>query len=315
MFACLAYLSLSVATTGCAASAEDGEDTGVVAQAETTVPCTPAVIVVRHADDMRKSSNGDAYGTGWDSNPEACVTATSAVEIPGGTQSVRQHCLTPNGKAHANLYASELTNLIAAKNFCPATKVVTQEPYALVDGSWPSANPFETIRPFAMSVGAPITFVSAKETFATASARTQHLVPAPGTSIVVAWDKQGLWGSSNDGLLSQLSAGPGGASFPDRDMVYVFTNADANAKLDRAEYRQFFKDSAGYFATHMDSGVAFDAAKYYRFRDGYLGATAPQSPTFPVSAMTICTLAGEACTAGGGASGVTINQNSPRDAR
>ena len=245
------------------------------AQAPTLAACTPAVVVVRHAEDV-DSDRG-----------ESCAVGEVALAIPGGTQRVRQRCLTQAGAGHAAVYAAHLGDWMKSKNLCPAGRVITQEPYAnRADGSWPSANPFETIREFALAEQAPITFWPSNKVFDTA-VRTSLLTDAEH-SVVIAWDKEGLSENSAGGeapLLAKMTAAT--ASFPDRDRVYVFTAMDpTTAKFQLKEYRQFFSDSNGYFARVV--GAACKMTSFYRFTDAFVRSNTAYSPDLIPTGMTIC---------------------------
>lgn len=274
----LATLALGLTlATGCAVDPDGAGEpaTADTAQAATLTACTPAVVVVRHAEDVDPARG------------ESCAVGEVALAIPGGTQRVRQRCLTRAGAGHAAMYAQHLGDWMESKNLCPAGRVITQDPYALrADGTWPSANPFETIREFALAEQAPITFWPADKVFDTA-VRTSLLTDAEH-SVVIAWDKEGLIETSAGGaapLLVKMTDAT--ASFPDRDRVYVFTDLDpATAKFQLEEYRQFFSDSAGYFA--RVAGAAFQATNSYRFTDGFLRSNTAGSPDLIPTGMTIC---------------------------
>ncbi|KAJ1638951.1 hypothetical protein T492DRAFT_833298 [Pavlovales sp. CCMP2436] len=189
--------------------------------------CTSALIVIRHADDMRSNDERDSkgnkepYGTGWStSGIETCVRAadgnadylavpagSSGVSLTAAGQPVHQHCLTPNGQAHAHAYAASLSSFLLKNRLCPVGSVVTQEPFT--GKVWPSANPFETALPLAQKSGAPIAMVPSSTAFATSSERAALLEPASAnSSVLLSWDKAGLMGSDNNGVLYQVSARP-----------------------------------------------------------------------------------------------------------
>lgn len=281
-------LSLATATVGCAAPAGDTAPVLATTQAQALEACTPAVIVIRHAEDMDGKIG------------EQCVVGETSLIIPGGTQKIRQHCLTPAGDAHARLYSEHLASWIASKNLCPAGRVITQDPYTLSGGAWPSANPFETIRPFANAEQIPMTFVPPTTTFDAAMRRS--LLTEPGRSVVVAWDKEGLAERTNP-LLSEMS--DAAFSFPNRDMVWVFSNMNATtAKFDLKEYKQFFQDSSGYFA--KVTGSAFSSTNYYRFADGALKSKTAYSTDLVPSDMIFC--GGSSCDG----QGVTLSETTRR---
>jgi hypothetical protein len=242
---------------------------GDASDSEALAPCTPAVIVIRHAEDM-----DGALG-------EQCIVGETSLEVPGGAQKVHQRCLTPNGAKHAKLYAAKLASWMQTKSFCPAARIVTQDPWG-TGGAWPSANPFETIRELALEKQLPITFLPSSTVFDDAMRRS--LATDATRSVVVAWDKEGLWDAASPVLKKMTDAT---ASFPTRDMLYAFTNMNAaTAKYDLKEYKQFFADSSGYFAKVV--GSAFAATSYYRFDDGSLKSLKPYSPDLAPSDMIIC---------------------------
>lgn len=261
------FLAFAFLAVGCAAPAAE-EEVPSVATAAITAECEPAVIVVRHADDAR-----------------------DGIEQCNGSD-----CLTTNGKQHAALYTEELPKLIAQKNLCAVSQIVTHDPVTLKkNGQAPSTNPYATIAPFASTIGVEITLLDPDTKF-DASKRAE-LTPVAGESIVISWDKEGMKG----GLLANMSKDTSNIGYPDRDRVFVFTNAEGG-KFDRAEYRQFFQSP--FFGSN-------DASKYFRFQDGYVGSAKKDSTDFPVIAMTICDLDGKNCTKEG-ATGTTIAKDSPR---
>lgn len=268
----LAVVSLAVAalgSIGCSLDAQPVAESVSSSSEAIVAACTPAVIVIRHAEDM-----DGALG-------EQCVVGETSLEVPGGAQKVHQRCLTPNGAAHAKLYADKLGGWMQSKNLCPAGRVITQDPWG-TGGTWPSANPFETIRDFANAEQVPVTFMPSSTVFGDAVRRS--LLTDATRSVVVSWDKEGLWEGASP-LLAKMTDAP--ASFPTRDMLYAFTNMNADtAKFDLKEYKQFFSDGSGYFASV--TGAAFAPASYYRFDDGSLKSAKAYSPDFVPSDMIVC---------------------------
>jgi hypothetical protein len=265
-------LVLGLVGIGCAEPGESPEETSTQAQALTASPCTPAVIVIRHAEDMNKKAG------------EACVVGEVDLEVPGGTKRVHQRCLTPAGQEHANLYASHLSEFAAEKNLCPIGSVVTQDPWTMLGDKWPSANPFETIRPFADAANVEMTFLPPKQIFDAKMRRS--LLGDAQRSVVIAWDSEGMAEQTRP-LLSEMNGSNTPASSPTRDKLYVFTNMNAEtAKFDLKEYTQFFKDSSGYFDKVV--GDSFSESSYYRFYDGSLKSKTPYSPDLVPSDMIIC---------------------------
>ncbi len=248
------------------------------------VECTPAVVVIRHAEDIK-----DSRGEECDVVQKVCMTipalsqnAVSCSVEEDSCQCIHQHCLTPNGQLHAQLYADHLADWMSDEGLCPASKVITQDPWTTSDGMWPSANPFETGRELANKYNYPITFMPPDKEFHT-SERKELLADA-SHSTVIFWDKEGLYDSSYP-LLQNMTLE--NVPFPDRDRVYVFTNMDPDtAKFDLKHFRQYFQDSEGYFQKVL--GSVFSSDQYYRFDDGFLRSNQPYSKDLAVSKMLIC---------------------------
>lgn len=247
--AAVVALSVGVASVGCAAP---GTETAEESTASTTqalaADCTPAVIVLRHAEDV--------------DDGQACDETNVNIAVEGGTQAIHKDCLTASGHAHANLYAEKLAGWMASKNFCPANKVVTQNPDTSSTGLWPSANPFMTIVPFANAQKIALTLKDSEKKFDETARRA--LLTDESHSTVIAWDSKGLATK----LLPEMTTQK--PSAPLRDSVYVFTNMnDTTAKFDLAEYRQYFQDGKGDFAGISGKN---GSETYYRFFDGVLPA-------------------------------------------
>jgi hypothetical protein len=265
-------LVLGLVGIGCAEPGESQEETSTQALALTASPCTPAVIVIRHAEDVDSKVG------------EKCDVKEVDLESPGGPQRVHQRCLTPAGKEHANLYATHLSDFAAQKNLCPIGSVVTQDPWTMLGDKWPSANPFETIRPFANAANVNVTFLPPKQVFDAPMRRS--LLGDAQRSVVIAWDSEGM-AEQTDPLLSEMNGSATPASSPTRDKIYVFTNMNREtAKFDLTEYTQFFKDSSGYFERVV--GTSFSESSYYRFYDGSLKSKTAYSPDLLPSDMLIC---------------------------
>jgi len=153
------------------------------------VACTPAVMVVRHAED---TSSGP-------------------------------HALTDAGNNHANLYVSLVDDYVFGKAHglgaagaqvcvCPVGKVLAINPTSNAVSANPSSNPYETIRPLAKALALPIAVTDASGTPYTScynwnTAARQSLLQGVGgalASTVIAWDKQGLnWSKADAANLTQ----------------------------------------------------------------------------------------------------------------
>jgi hypothetical protein len=217
-------------------------------------PCTPAVMVVRHAEDV--------------SNPNGGADILSDV-----------------GKRHAGLYPKLFSRYLAAPHgiggaeatVCPIGKIIAINPKSNPQNSSPGSNPFNTIDPLAKSLGLPIQTtdadgVSYSTVYDWNTARRKTLLangtPTP-TSTVIAWDKQGLNPSAEDlnktingqplgsygfrPLLKVLPAnetaivGSGSYYTPQRTDFYVFALQDpSSGKFALAKlYKQQFSDDGG----------------------------------------------------------------------
>lgn len=276
--ATLLVLSFALVGTACAPAQEDASERIASTTDALEASCESAVIVLRHAEDM-------------DTSPEVgekCKAGDQSLPIPGGVQAIHQSCLTDPGKAHAKLYQAQLATEVSKAGLCPIARVITQDPWTVkADGNWPSANPFETIQPFAYADGevenqVPIEFWPPSTKFDLA--RREALRPAAGTSVLVAWDREGLAGSS--GVLASMKKPEAAqATSPLRDSFYVFTTPNEQAQFDLTEYRQFFQDSSNYFSSI--SGKT-EPSRYYRFFDGNLRSKTKYSPDLVPSAMIVC---------------------------
>ena len=246
--------------------------------------CTPAVIVIRHAEDMN-----DSRGEECDVVGKVCMTipvlsqdAISCSAEEDSCQCVHQHCLTSNGQLHAQLYADYLEGWMTSEGLCPISKIITQDPWTTSNDLWPSANPFETSRELANKYNTPITFMSPDKEFRTSERK--ELITDSLHSTLISWDKEGLYDSSYP-LLQNMTTEK--VQFPDRDRVYVFTNMEPDtAKFDLDQFRQYFQDSEGYFQKVL--GTAYSPDQYYRFDDGFLRSNQPYSKDLAVSKMLIC---------------------------
>jgi hypothetical protein len=227
--------------------------------------CTPAVMVVRHAED--------------EANPRGGADILSAV-----------------GRKHAALYPELFRKYLAQTHgigpggadvsVCPIGKIIAIDPNANSQNHSPGSNPFETILPLAESLktdahpnGLPID-VKDPDGVAYSTvydwAEADHLKTllengtSTPTSTVIAWDKQGLNPSASDlrdksingkklgeyhyvPLLKALPSneaaivGSGAYYTPQRTDFYVFTLQDRHTgKFGFAKrYKQWFSDNGG----------------------------------------------------------------------
>ncbi len=230
--------------------------------------CTPAVMVVRHAEDG--------------SNPAGGADILSSV-----------------GKKHAALYPKLFRDYLTRTHsvgpngsevpVCPIGRILAINPTSNQQNTSPGTNPYETIKPLAESLGLPIQTkdaagVSYSTVYDWTAARRQRLLAndtTTPTSTVIAWDKQGLNPSADDlsnktingkklgdyGFVPLLQALPAdksaivgsGTSFtPQRTDFYVFTQQDpaAGTFAFAKAYKQSFSDDGGgtwYYTTALSS--------------------------------------------------------------
>ena len=153
--------------------------------ATTDAPCTPAVMVVRHAED--------------ESNPAGGPDILSSV-----------------GKKHAALYPRLFDKYLSTPHgigpdgadtaVCPIGKILAIDPNPNAQNNSPGTNPYQTIKPLAQALGLPVqTKDAAGISYSTVydwnAARRATLLSnatASPTSTVIAWDKQGLNPSADD---------------------------------------------------------------------------------------------------------------------
>ena len=259
------------------------ENHAMAAMAAPEAGCTPALIVVRHAEDMR---DGESCNVVREECMAIPANSRNVTPCPGKTdacQCVHQHCLTPNGQRHAELYAEDLADWMSGLGLCPLNKIITQDPWTS-QGDWPSANPFETALPLALKGDIPITFYPPSQEFHTE--QRKEILSDSSHSTLIAWDKKGLYESSYP-LLQNLAKDRNQPKFPDRDRLYLFTDQDPDTgKFDLNHHREYFQDSSGYFKKVV--GSAYSSDQYYRFDDGFLRSDTPYSPDMVVSKMLIC---------------------------
>lgn len=155
-------------------------------QADLTQGCTPAVMVVRHAED--------------EANPLGGADILSAV-----------------GKKHAALYPDLFRKYLAEPHsigpdraevtVCPIGKIIAIDPKGNTVNPSPSSNPYDTIKPLADYLNLPIQVTDpAGVPYSTVynwdtPERLKTLLEngsSTPTSTVIAWDKQGLNPSADD---------------------------------------------------------------------------------------------------------------------
>ena len=234
--------------------------------ATTDATCTPAVMVVRHAED--------------ESNPA------------GGPD-----ILSSAGRKHAALYPRLFHKYLstphgigpdgAATAVCPIGKILAIDPKPNAQNNSPGTNPYQTIKPLAQALGLPIQTKDAQGiSYSTvydwnAARRATLLDNTSPTSTVIAWDKQGLNPSADDlrnksingkqlgdydfvPLLQALPAtltaivGTAGEYTPQRTDFYVFAQQDpGNGTFAYAKARkQYFSDDSRvtwYYRTALSS--------------------------------------------------------------
>ena len=126
-----------------------------LANAQTNTPAIPAVIVIRHGEDLKGAwakSATNANVTNW--------VATKApywpkYTLPNGNEiQVRMHGLSALGEKQAAWLATNLPALLKEENFLPITRVVTKDPWKQPSpGVDPTPNPFDTAWPLIKTLG------------------------------------------------------------------------------------------------------------------------------------------------------------------
>ena len=219
--------------------------------------CTPAVMVVRHAEDKANPAGG----------PDILSTV---------------------GKKHAELYPELFRKYLAkthnigpggaAVSICPIGKIIAINPESNPQNQSPGSNPYETIKPLAKSLRLPIHVkdaagVSYSTVYNWDAERRKTLLSngsSTPTSTVIAWDKQGLNPSADDlrtksingkkleayrfvPLLKALPTneaaivGSGAYYTPQRTDFYVFSlqNPETGKFGFAKTYKQWFSDDGG----------------------------------------------------------------------
>lgn len=119
--------------------------------AQTANAPVPAVIVIRHGEDLKgtwPTDKADKDVKTWIQN---WAPGWPKYTLPNGTSvTVHQHGLSPLGEKQAAWLATNLPALLKDKdvNFMPITRVVTKDPFTPDGSSWPTPNPFDTAWPF-----------------------------------------------------------------------------------------------------------------------------------------------------------------------
>lgn len=234
------------------------------------LPCTPVVMVVRHAEDIDIAAQP-------------------------------YHDLAPSGRQHARLYPSMFSQYLAAPHsigpggtdatVCPIGRILAVDPtWGNASNPSPSPNPYETIRPLAESLGLAIEVkdpqgVSYSSYYEWTTARRLALLDgaaAATMSTVIAWDSAGLNPKQVDvdasappkdlhhpSLLKSLpvtfTLEPNGVAFlPARTDFYVFAGQDvATGKfaIFKAHHQQFTTNGTDWYskssldANEMPTGI------------------------------------------------------------
>lgn len=122
------------------------------AAAQATNEPLPAVIVIRHGDDLKgtwptNKADVETWSQKWAPN-------WPTYTLPNGTSvQVHQHGLSTNGEAQAVFLAKSLPAVLEENNFLPVTRVVTKDPYWTNSRDLPTPNPFDTAWPFIKTHG------------------------------------------------------------------------------------------------------------------------------------------------------------------
>jgi hypothetical protein len=258
----VAVAALALVFAGCGGGGDDqqpssGEPTRLAGAPDAEPGCTPAVMVVRHAED--------------EANPNGGPDILSSV-----------------GKRHAELYPKLFRDYLAETHsigpdgadvsVCPIGKVIAINPAPNPQNRSPGSNPYETIKKLANGLGLPIqtkdaSDVSYSTVYEWDAARRRTLLDngsSTPTSTVIAWDKQGLNPSADDlstktingkklgdyGFVPLLQALPtdqaaivGSGTYynPQRTDFYVFSlqDPDSGTFAFAKAYRQLFSDDGG----------------------------------------------------------------------
>jgi hypothetical protein len=130
---------------------------GQLANAQTNTPAgpqIPAVIVIRHGDDLKKE-DGPWPTTRNEKNVTNWINTWAPnwpnYTLPNGKNvQVHMHGLSALGEKQAAWLATNLPALLAKEgvNFMPITRVVTKDPWTMDGKNKPTPNPFDTALPF-----------------------------------------------------------------------------------------------------------------------------------------------------------------------
>ncbi len=198
------------------------------AQTTNTNTKLPAVIVIRHGedlDDFIKAADNDNSALGdWKKD---WAPNWPNYTLPNGTSvQVRSHGLSKQGEGQATFLAKSLPAVLEENNFLPVTRVVTKDPYWTNSPVDPTPNPFDTAWPFIKTHGiTDVMLIKAEkgtnscgplagqinktvdkdllamlpyyhrspEKFADSILPT-NAQGAPTGSTLIVWDGQGMWG-------------------------------------------------------------------------------------------------------------------------
>lgn len=270
----------------------------VAAGAETE--CTPAVMVVRHAEDVKNPAGG-------------------------------ADILSVAGKQHAELYVKFFADYLATKHsvgpggaevtVCPIGKIIAIDHVSNPQNRGPSTNPYQTILPLAdelkltiqtkdpqgvhystvydwtqtrrltllANTGATGATGTTGQTGLTGSTGATGATGPARTSTVIAWDKQGLYPNTDDLTMKKINGNTlesyhfvpllqalptdktaivgSGTYTPQRTDFYVFALQDAvTGKFASAKaYKQEFSDDNGrnwYYTTALGSNNNPNAIRF-----------------------------------------------------
>jgi hypothetical protein len=206
---------------------------GQLANAQTNTPAEPqipAVIVIRHGDDLTTSwptKREEKDVTNW---IDTWATNWTNYTLPNGKNvQVHAHGLSALGEKQAAWLATNLPTLLKEENFLPITRVVTKDPWTTNEqGRDPTPNPFDTAWPLIKTLGIQdVILVPAKKginPYGPRAGKTNETVdkdllamlpcyhgstndakpsdsilPTDSTgqpigSTLIVWDGQGMWG-------------------------------------------------------------------------------------------------------------------------
>lgn len=124
-------------------------------QAQTDDAPLPAIIVIRHGEDIDTKKDGPWPTKPSEKNVKNWISTWAPnwpnYTLPNGAQvQVRQHGLHFVGEQQATWLANKLPALLTKEgvDFMPITRVVTKDPYTMDGNNNPTPNPFDTAWPF-----------------------------------------------------------------------------------------------------------------------------------------------------------------------